>query len=89
MRNLVGVKGVANSADLKSPVSQAAVKSDIEAALKRSAQLDAQSTGVQADGHSVIVTGSVQSYAETREAERAAWAAPGVYSVDNRISIHV
>jgi RNA polymerase-binding transcription factor len=36
VRNLIGVKGVANSVDLKSPVSQAAVKSDIEAALKRS-----------------------------------------------------
>jgi osmotically-inducible protein OsmY len=89
VRNLVGVKGVANSVDLKSPVSQAAVKSDIEAALKRSAQLDAQSIGVQAAGHSVILTGSVQSYAEKKEAERAAWAAPGVYSVDNRISIHL
>jgi osmotically-inducible protein OsmY len=87
VRYLAGVKAVSNLISLKSPVSQVAVKSDIEAALKRSAQLDAESIRVQADGHSITLTGSVQSYAERKEAERAAWAAPGVYSVDNRISI--
>jgi osmotically-inducible protein OsmY len=87
VRYLAGVKGVANLISIKSPVSQVAVKSDIEAALKRNAQLDAESIGVKADGHSVTLTGRVQSYADLREAERAAWAAPGVYSVDNRISV--
>lgn len=87
VRYLAGVKGVSNLLTIKSPVSQSAVKADIEAALKRSAQLDAQRIDVKAVDHSVTLTGNVQSYAERREAERAAWAAPGVYTVDNRIAI--
>jgi osmotically-inducible protein OsmY len=86
---LTGVKGVSNLISIKSPVSQAAIKSDIEAALKRRAQLDAQSIGVKAEGHTVTLTGSVQSYAERREAERVVWAAPGVFKVDNKISINM
>jgi osmotically-inducible protein OsmY len=87
VRYLGGARGFSSLITIKSPVSQVAVRSDIEAALKRSAQLDAQNIGVKVDGHNVTLTGTVQSYAERREAERAAWAAPGVYSVDNRISI--
>jgi len=89
VRYLAGVKGVSNVIGIKSPVSQAIVSADIEAALKRSAAVDAQRIGVLVDGHTVTLTGTVRSYAERREAERAAWASPGVYSVEDRIAIGV
>jgi osmotically-inducible protein OsmY len=87
VRYLAGVKGVSNLIAIKSPVSEALVSADIEAALERSAEIDAENVDVQVDGHTVTLTGTVKSYAERREAERAAWAAPGVYSVDDRISV--
>ena len=89
VRYLAGVKGVSDVIDIKSPVSQAVVSGDIEAALKRSAAVDAGRISVRVDGHTVTLSGSVRSYAERREAERAAWASPGVYTVNDQISIAV
>ena len=68
-------------------ISKAVIKADIEAALKRTAQLDAEQIDVAVAGHDVILTGSVKTYAERQEAARAAWAAPGVDSVQNRLSV--
>jgi len=87
VRNLAGVMGVSDLIEIKAPVSQAVVSADIEAALRRSAQIDAENVGVQVDGHTVTLTGTVKSSAERREAERAAWAAPGVFNVDDRILV--
>jgi osmotically-inducible protein OsmY len=87
VRHLAGVRGVSNLISLKSSVSQAMIRSDIEAALKRRAQVDADQIDVAVAGHDVTLSGTVRTYAERKEAERAAWAAPGVYTVDNRLSV--
>jgi osmotically-inducible protein OsmY len=87
VRNLMGVKGLTNQIGVKAQVSKAEVKSMIEAALKRSAVVDASRISVQTEGDGVILRGAVRSWSEREEAQQAAWRAPGVRSVDNRITI--
>ena len=87
VRHLNGVRGVSNLISLKTPISKAVIKADIEAALTRRAQLDAEQIDVSVAGHAVTLTGSVKTYAERQEAGRTAWAAPGVDSVQNRLSV--
>lgn len=87
VRDLTGVKGVANRITVKARVKAADVKSEIEAAFRRSAEIDARRINVTAANGTVILSGNVHSWAERRQAERAAWAAPGVIQVDDRLAI--
>jgi osmotically-inducible protein OsmY len=87
VRNLAGVKGVSNLIDVKPSLKPADIKKEVEQALVRSAHTDAQRITVEVEGNKVILRGTVRSWAEREEAARAAWKAPGVTMVDNRITV--
>ena len=87
VRNLTGVKGVSNVIVIEPIVSAGDVKASIERAFRRSAEIDAQRVTVNAHDGAVVLTGTVRSIHERDEAERAAWAAPGVTKVDDRLIV--
>jgi osmotically-inducible protein OsmY len=88
VRTLTGVKGVTNDIKVTSRVIRPGdVKEKIEAAFKRSAEIDARQVRVEAHEGKAILSGNVRSWAEREAAEQAAWAAPGVSAVENHIKI--
>jgi osmotically-inducible protein OsmY len=87
VRRVRGLKGVTNSIEVKPHVAPSEIRRKIEDALRRAAEIDASRITVETVGSEVILRGTVRSWAERQEAERAAWWAPGVSKVDNRITI--
>ena len=87
VRYLSGVKGVSNLLKVKAHASTYDVAQHITAALSRSAEADAKKIKVTATGGKVTLTGTVRSWPERADAERAAWSATGVSEVDDRLAV--
>jgi osmotically-inducible protein OsmY len=86
-QRLMGVKGVTNSIIINSKPTPKGIKVKIEDAFKRNADLNARRIAVTTENGKVTLSGSVSSWSERDEAESAAWAAPGVTSVDDQLTV--
>lgn len=87
VRFLMGVTGVSDDIALKPKLSSTAVKTDIEAALKRRATADAHKIKVDVKGSDVTLTGTVSSWAERDLATHSAWGTPGVHNVVDKMTM--
>jgi osmotically-inducible protein OsmY len=87
VRRIKGLKGVSNMIQLKPHAQPSEIKRKIQEAFRRNAEVDSNRIIVEADGSVVTLKGTVRSWVEREEAERAAWAAPGVTSVVDQIVV--
>ncbi len=84
---LSGVRGVSNLIAIKPAIHPEDVRSTIEKAFLRNAELESGQIRVQANAGQVVLEGNVKTWHERQIAEQAAWSAPGVTSVDDRIRV--
>ena len=87
VRNLTGVKGVSNLITVAVKPTPSDVKKRIVEALQRAAQFDAERITVEIDGHKAILWGTVRSYAELKDAERAVRNVPGISEVETHLTV--
>jgi osmotically-inducible protein OsmY len=87
VENLDGVVGISNNIKLAPKLKTADVKNKIFAAFHRSATLDSENILIASEGTKVILSGKVRSFVEKKDAERAAYLAPGVTEVENKLMI--
>ena len=87
VRNITGIKGISNLITVAAVPAPSDVKQRITDALRRGAQFDAERITVEVTGHKAILKGTVRSYAELLDAERAARKVPGITEVENRLTV--
>ena len=88
VEDLVAVRGVTNNIVIESkPIDAKDLHRKIAAAYHRSATVDSSAITIETTGNKVTLRGKVRSWAEKKEAEKIAWAAPGVSAVDNKIEV--
>lgn len=87
VRKITGVNGITNLITIKAHVQASDIKSRIEEALKRSAEVEAHSIRVLVTDSSVRLEGKVNDWREREIVEKAAWSVPGVMAVDDRLTV--
>ncbi|MFC6014741.1 BON domain-containing protein [Plantactinospora solaniradicis] len=89
VRRLTGVRGVTNLIAVRpvDGISAEEIRRDIRNALARTVNVDVELIDIDVDGETVVLTGEVRSWLEREQAERVAWAAPGVVDVEIRLTL--
>lgn len=87
IENLIGVRGITNLVKIAPKIETKEIKRKIAAAFHRSATVDASKIEIETIGNKVILKGIVHSLAEKKDAESAAWSAPGVTEVKNELVV--
>jgi len=85
---LRGVRGITNNIAIRPSASAADIQTRIEDAFRRRAHIDAQNIRVHATGSTVTLEGQVHSWQEREQAKAAAWQAPGVSQVLDKLTVH-
>jgi len=87
VHHLMGVLWLNNQITIKPTIKPQDIKNKIVSAFQRNALLDSRRIKIETSGGKVILSGSVRTWGERGEAQWAAWAAPGVFEVENNIII--
>ncbi|WP_242084911.1 BON domain-containing protein [Aestuariivivens sediminis] len=87
IQNINGVRGITNNLKLGQQIQPDDIKDRITKAFERSAVIDANNINVKIKGKTVELTGTVHSIAEKEEARKAAFWAPGVTHVENKLKV--
>ena len=87
LENLYGVGGITNNIRVKNKVIAEDIKQKIAEAFQRHASIDSGKIKVEVIDSKIVLTGSVRSFSEKRDAERTVWSSPGVMSIENRLEI--
>ena len=87
VQHISGIRSVTNLITIRPKLNPIELEQKITAAFRRNATVDAGKISVSTLGNKVILTGKVRSFAESEDAENVAWAAPGVYHVENKLTI--
>jgi osmotically-inducible protein OsmY len=87
LSNIPGVKGISNNTIIKQESKDAIEGLEIENALNRNTAINNQKIAVVVTGSKVVLSGTVLSWYQKEQAEKIAWKAPGVWTVENEIVV--
>ena len=87
LSGLSGVRSIVNNISVKPLVTPDSVKQRISAAFARQASIDAAKIFIEVNGTKVTLSGTARTHSELEDAVSAAWAAPGITDVINKIKV--
>jgi len=87
VRPLTGLRGLTNTLTVAPRATSSDIRDRIRNALEREVNREAKNLVIEIDGDTVRLSGVVHSWIERRNAERAAWSAPGITDVVNDLEV--